>query len=169
MFNVFTISFGAVFLGLFLAVWVTRQKSDSPLQLVPPEDDFTKDPKSTRKLTLVDLLRVGERQCAENQLTITEKIQMNENEVYWIVSSANDFFFGNYVLSFFNPAEGLLVNLPKLFEFKDFIKSVQSNKGFFLTTGYFSRDVHQPLEGPKISLYNRLRVIHEMSRLGCGA
>jgi len=32
----------------------------------------------------------------------------------------------------------------------------------YLTTGFYTKDVYQPLEGPKVNLYNRLKVIEEM-------
>jgi len=43
---------------------------------------------------------------------------------------------------------------------------VQSTKGFYFSTGYYTRDVHQPLEGPKVALYNRKKVLEEMKRFG---
>jgi len=165
MFNIFTLAFLSIFLGLGLAIFITRQKTPQPIQLVPPEDDSLNDPKDVRELTLEDLYRVGEKLCEENQLTIKDRVAINENEVYWITESSNEFFFGNYVLGFFKTnIENPYVSLPTLFEFKDFVKSVTSTKGFFFTTGYFTKDVHQPLEGAKVSLYNRLKVLSEFKR-----
>ncbi|NQW44219.1 MAG: hypothetical protein HQ462_02305 [Deltaproteobacteria bacterium] len=166
MFNIFTLAFFAVFIGLGLAMIITRQKTPQPLQLVPPEDDSLIDPKEIRELTLEDLYVVGEKLCEENKLEIKDRVTVSENEVYWIAASTNEFFFGNYVLGFFKiDADHRFVSLPTIFEFKDFIKSVTSTKGFFFTTGYFTKDVHQPLEGAKIALYNRLKIITEYKRL----
>lgn len=165
MFNIFTVAFFAVIVALGLAMFVTRQKTPEPIQLVPPEDDLLKDPKEIRELTLEDLYRVGEKLCEENKLTIKDRVTVDENEVYWITESSNEFFFGNYVLGFYKTDQSHpFVSLPTLFEFKDFVKSVTSTKGFFFTTGYFTKDVHQPLEGAKISLYNRLKVLSEFER-----
>ena len=148
-----------------LAMLVTRQKTPQPLQLVPPEDDVLNDPKDVRALTLEDLYKVGEKLCEENKLKIKDRVSVTENEVYWITESHNEFFFGNYVLGFFQTTtENPYVSLPTLFEFKDFVKSVTSTKGFFFTTGYFTKDVHQPLEGAKVSLYNRLKILDEFKR-----
>lgn len=146
-------------------MFITRQETPEPIQLVPPEDDLLKDPKNVRELTLEDLYRVGEKLCDENRLNIKDRVTVNENEVYWITESSNEFFFGNYVLGFYKTDTAHpYVSLPTIFEFKDFVKSVTSTKGFFFTTGYFTKDVHQPLEGAKISLYNRLKVLSEMDR-----
>ncbi len=165
MFNIFTLAFLAIAVGLGLAMIITRQKTPEPIQLVPPEDDSLNDPKEIRELTLEDLYRVGEKLCAENQLSIKDRVSVSDHEVYWITESSNEFFFGNYVLGFFKTsAENPYVSLPTIFEFKDFVKSVTSTKGFFFTTGYFTKDVHQPLEGAKVSFYNRLKVLSELKR-----
>lgn len=165
MFNIFTLAFLAIFIGMGLAMFVTRQKTPEPIQLVPPEDDLLKDPTDVRELSLEDLFKVGEKLCQENQLSIKEKVVLNENEVYWITESSNEFFFGNYVVGFFKTTKDQpFVSLPTIFEFKDFVKSVTSTKGFFFTTGYFTKDVHQPLEGAKITLYNRLKILNEFKR-----
>lgn len=167
MFNIFTLAFFAIAVGIVLAVVATRQKIPNSLSLVPPEEDYDKDPGGIRPLTLEDLFKVGEKLMVENKLTLKDKIQISPNEVYWIAESTNAFFYGNYVLAFFQTMESeRFVSLPKLFEFKDFTKSVQSAKGFFFSTGYFTRDVHQPLEGPKVALYNRLKTLSEMKRFG---
>ena len=68
MFNIFTLAFFAVFIGLGLAMFITRQKTPQPLQLVPPEDDSLIDPKDIRELTLEDLYVVGEKLCEEIKL-----------------------------------------------------------------------------------------------------
>jgi hypothetical protein len=165
MFNIFTLCFLGIFLGLGLAMFVTRQKTPQNIQLVPPEDDTLKDPTEIRALKLEDLYKVGEKLCEENKLSIKDRVAVSDNEVYWIAESNSEFFFGNYVLGFFetNPDQPY-VSLPTIFEFKDFVKSVTSTKGFFFTTGYFTKDVHQPLEGAKVSLYNRLKVLSEFKR-----
>jgi hypothetical protein len=165
MFNIFTLCFLAIFFGLALAMFITRQETPQPLQLVPPEDDSLKDPSDIRPLKLEDLYRVGEKLCEENKLSIKDRVTVSENEVYWIAESNSEFFFGNYVLGFFETSpKHPYVSLPTIFEFKDFVKSVTSTKGFFFTTGYFTKDVHQPLEGAKVSLYNRLKIISELQR-----
>lgn len=144
---------------------VTRQKTPVPIQLVPPEDDHANDPKNVRELSLEDLYQVGEKLCEENKLIIKDRVSVSDNEVYWITESANEFFFGNYVMGFFKTdIEHPFVSLPTIFEFKDFVKSVTSSKGFFFTTGYFTKDVYQPLEGPKVTLYNRVKILNEFKR-----
>jgi hypothetical protein len=164
MFNIFTLAFVAIVIGIVLAVFATRQKIPNSPSLVPPEEDYDRDP-TGRPLALTDLFTVGEKLMEENQLSLKDKLEIAPNEVYWITESKNEFFFGSYVLGFFQTTENeKFVSLPTLFEFKDFIKSVQSAKGFYFTTGYFTRDVHQPLEGPKVSLYNRLKILSEMKR-----
>ena len=87
----------------------------------------------------------------------------SENEVYWIAESTNEFFFGSYVLGFYQvDINRRFITMHDVLELKDFIKSVGSSKGFLFTTGYFTRDVHQPLEGPKVTLYNRMKILSEL-------
>lgn len=163
MFNIFFLVFVAVAVGLGLAIFITRQKTPGNALLVPPEEDYDRDPKEEKALHLEDLYRLAEKLCRENELTIKEKISQSPTEIYWIAESQNAFFFGNYVLAFVEVnEEKRFVTMSDVLEFKDFIKSVGSSKGFFFTTGYFTRDVHQPLEGPKVSLYNRLKVLTDL-------
>ncbi len=166
MFNIFTIAFGAIVFGLVLATLITR-KSPKHIQMVPTEEDFDKDPKNARVLQLEDLYRLGEKMCAENGLVIKEKMTVSPKEVHWIAETQNAFFFGNYVLGFYvtdSPDE--FVSLPTILEFKDFIKSAGSTKGLFFTNSYFTRDVLQPLEGPKVNLYNRKKIVEEIQKSG---
>ena len=163
MFSIFFIVFGAVAVGLILAVFVTRQKLPGNLQLIPPEEDYDIDPKQEKELELADLFKLGEYLCKQNDLVVKERIENSPNEVFWIAESKNEFFFGNYVLGFVKVDEDRrFVTMHDILEFKDFTKSVTSTKGFFFTTGYFTRDVHQPLEGLKVTLYNRLKILNEL-------
>lgn len=164
MFNIFTLCFFAIALGIALAMLITRKSPPSSQPMVPVEEDEGRDTKTTRALELSDLFKLGEKLCQENELRLKETMVISENEVYWITESTNEFFFGNYVLGFYKLKPGSYLSLPTLFEFKDFIKSVGSSKGFFFSTGFFTRDVHQPLEGPKVTLYNRLKVLEEMQK-----
>lgn len=166
MFNIFTLAFFAIFLGIALAVFATRQKLPKDTVLVPPEEDAQKDPPSLI-LNLNHLYQLGEKMLEQNQLKIKDKLNLKPHETYWIAESTNPFFYGNYVLAFFETSpKQPYVSLSNLFEFKDFLKSVGSTKGLFFTNGYFTRDVHQPLEGPKVSLYNRKKSIEELEKLG---
>lgn len=164
MFNIFTLSFFGIALGMVIAMIITRQKTDSDLPRIPIEEDADRDVKNVRPLELADLFRLGEKLCVENNLTVKQTIQISESEVYWVAESMNEFFFGNYVLAFHKVKPGSYLSLPTLFEFKDFVKGAGSSKGFFFSTGFFTRDVYQPLEGPKVTLYNRLKVLDEMKK-----
>ena len=133
--------------------------------MIPPEEDFDLDPKDEKPLEFEDLFKLARKLIEENKLKIKDELVQDEDEIYWVAESQNDFFFGNYVIGFFKVSEDTpYVGMTKILEFKDFIKSVGSTKGLFFTTGYFSRDVHQPLEGPKVSLYNRLKVLNELKK-----
>ncbi len=167
MFNIFFLCFFAIVVGLVLAVFITRKKNLEPTPHRIPEQDYTRDPKDIRTLTLNDLEQIAQRLCQNNGLNLKEKMILNAQESYWIAESTNEFFWGNYVIGL-NVAtqENPFVTLQKLLEFKDFVKGAGTNKGFYFTTGYFTRDVHQPLEGPKITLYNRLKILEELNRLG---
>jgi len=77
MFNIFTLVFFAVALGMLLAVIATRQKVPNMPSLVPPEEDADRDPKDVRELTLEDLFKVGEKLMTENELTLKDKIQIS--------------------------------------------------------------------------------------------
>lgn len=164
MFNIFTLAFFGIGIGIVMAVLITRTKPTSNEPMIPIEEDADKDNKSVRPLELADLFKLGEKLCGENELRVKDVLQISDHEVYWVAESTNEFFFGNYVLAFYKVTPGSYLSLPTLFEFKDFIKSVSSAKGFFFSTGFFTRDVYQPLEGPKVTLYNRLKVLDEMKK-----
>ena len=113
------------------------------------------------------LFEVAQQLCDKNGLTLKEKIEASTREVFWVAESQNEFFYGNYAFGFIlSKPGGPFVSMTDVLEFKDFIKSVTSTKGLFFTTGYFTRDVYQPLEGPKVSLYNRRKILEEFKRLG---
>jgi hypothetical protein len=165
MFSVFFIVFIAVFIGIALSIFATRQRAPGE-SLIPPEVDYDHDPKSEPPLTLDDLYRLGEHLCRENELTVKETLVNSPTEVYWVAESKNEFFFGNYVLGFYQVEPSRpFITMHDVLEFKDFIKSAGSTKGFVFTTGYFTRDVHQPLEGPKVALYNRLKILTELKNV----
>jgi hypothetical protein len=165
MFSIFFLVGFAVLLGLALAVLVTRTSARPTEPMIPAEEDADLDPKTEKPLEFEDLYKIARKMCADNGLVVKDELVQDEDEIYWVAESRNDFFYGNYVLGFFKANERTpLVGLTKILEFKDFIKSVGSTKGLFFTTGYFSRDVHQPLEGPKVSLYNRLKVLNELKK-----
>lgn len=147
-----------------LAIFATRQKLPGNQSLVPPEDDALHEKPGTPPVTRADLEKLGERMCAENKLTVKDRMKNSERETYWIAESNNEFFFGTYVLAFSTVDENTrYIPLAELLEFKDFVKSVGSTKGLFFTNGYFTRDVHQMLEGPKVALYNKRKVLEELA------
>ncbi len=166
MFNIFFLCFGAVAFAIFLAMVITRQSIPNGVSMVPPEDDLEKDAEIKRNIGLPELELLAEKLCKENGLVIKDRMTNKPTEIYWIAESKNDFFFGNYVLCLFLTDEkNKYARLTDLLEFKDFVKSMQSTKGFFFTNGYFTKDCHQPLEGPKVALYNRRKVDEELTRL----
>jgi len=167
MFSILGIAFGAIFLGAFLAVFITKSNPPQPIQFAPPEDDEAKDPKEIRDLTLEDLFRLGAKICEKNELVLKTTIPINDEEVYWVAESKNELFWGSYVIGFHRATvQNPYTSMSTILEFKDFIKSVTSAKGLYLTTGYYTKDVYQPLEGPKVNLYNRLKIIDEMKEWG---
>ncbi|NBX92901.1 MAG: hypothetical protein EB078_01270 [Proteobacteria bacterium] len=167
MFSILVIPLLALFLGLFVAIFITRSAPPTPIQFAPPEDDEAKDPKDIRALELADLYRLGEKICEKNDLVLKNQIPISETEVYWVAESKNELFWGSYVLGFHkSTVDHPYISMSTILEFKDFIKSVTSAKGLYLTTGYYTKDVYQPLEGPKVNLYNRLKILQEMKELG---
>jgi len=156
----------AVFIGMVLAILITRKGGISPAQMLIKEPDARKDPSDKRPLTLEDLYKFGKHLCQENELTIKEEFPNSETEVYWVVESKNPIFYGNYVFGFYQISSSQLISMSDVLKFKDFIKSAGNGKGFLFTTGYFSTDVHQPLEGPAVTLYNRHKIWEELSKLG---
>lgn len=163
MFSVFGIAIVFTVLAIVLAIFISRQPPPGKVSMIPPEDDFKKDAQVSRKVERADLYQLAEKLCRENELRIKEKIETSPQEAYWIAESTNAFFYGNYVLGFCESGpEKEFVTMTDILEFKDFIKSVSSTKGFYFTTGYFTSDVHQPLEGPKVALYNKLKVLEEL-------
>jgi hypothetical protein len=165
MFSIFFLVGFAIVLGLGLAILVTRTSGRPTVPMIAPEEDYDQDPSQEKPLEFEDLYKLARKMCAQNGLIIKDELVQDEHEIYWVAESQNDFFFGSYVIGFFRVSEETpFVGMTKILEFKDFIKSVGSTKGLFFTTGYFSRDVHQPLEGPKVSLYNRLKVLNELKK-----
>lgn len=163
MFNIFFLAFAAIILAIGLAIFVTRQKKPGLDVRVPPEDGF--DPSKTVAMNKV--FDAAERMCSENGLVIKERIIVSEHETYWITESTNSVFFGNYVFGFLRVDNGnALATLTHLLEFKDFVKSLGSTKGFYFTNGFFTRDVYQPLEGPRVALYNALAITNGIEHLG---
>lgn len=163
MFNIFSLAFFAIVVAIGLAIYITRQKKPGSPIGVLPEEGF--DP--SRLIRMSDVFAVAERICDANALKIKERLNVSERETYWIAESVNPVFFGSYVFGFLEAdSQQPLVILTTLLEFKDFIKSVGSTKGFYFTNGFFTRDVHQPLEGPKVALYNAVKVEEEHKRLG---
>jgi len=167
MFSIFFIVGFAVAVGMALAIFATRQKLPGNASLVPPEDDAAKDSELSQ-VTVTQIKALAERLVSENKLTVTDRIENSPEEFIWIAESKNDFFYGNYVLGFslVDNEQHPYVTLAEILEFKDFVKSVQSTKGFFFTDGYFTRDVHQMLEGPKVSLYNKRKVSEDLKKFG---
>ncbi len=150
-------------LGMALAVYATRHPAPGVITTVPPEDDYATDGELNAKLTLEDLYRLGEAMLKEHKLELKDKLPQSETEVYWVAESKSEFFYGNYVIGFVQlPEAHPFFTMKELLEFKDYVKSATSAKGFLFITGYFTRDVHQPLEGPKVTLYNKRRVLNEL-------
>ncbi len=163
MFSIFFITFIAIAIGSALAVWATKHPAPGVVTTVPPEDDYAKDAELGTQLKMEDLYKLGERMMAEHQLTLKDKLVQNEHEVYWVAESKSEFFYGNYVMGFVQlPEDHPFFTMKELLEFKDYVKSATSAKGFLFITGYFTRDMHQPLEGPKVTLYNKRRVFNEL-------
>jgi len=167
MFSIFFIMGLAVMVGMALAIFATRQAIPGNVPLVPPEDDAAKD-EGLPPVSLAQLYKLGEKLCLENGLTVRDRIENSVRETMWICESKNEFFYGNYVLAFslVDAERHQYITLSELLEFKDFVKSVSSAKGFFFTNGYFSRDVHQMLEGPKVALFNKRKVLEDLKNHG---
>ncbi len=164
MFSIFGVAFFGIVLAIFLAIFITKNPAPGVVTAVPPEEDYDRDAELKRKVTLEDLYRLGEALLKEHKLELIEKRQQTEHEVYWIAQSRSEFFYGNYVLGFVQvPEDRPFYTMKELLEFKDFVKSSTSAKGFMFITGYFTRDAHQPLEGPKVTLYNKRKVLTELA------
>jgi len=165
MFSIFFVVGAAVAAGMALAVIATRTKPPGMLETVLPEDDYataTSLPRPPREC----LTRLAELIAQKNGLEIRERLPESPRITYWLLESTNPVFSGTYVFCLLaSTDEQPLVTLSEVFELKDFIKGCGGAKGFLLTDGYFTRDVHQPLEGPKVALYNRRQVLEELRKL----
>ena len=166
MFNIFFLVFFAVAFAIGLAVIATRAPQPNNSPRVPPEDDYLhRAPTDTLDMLIV--FDTARRICSENGLEIIETIPVSEAESFWVTHSTNPLFYGNYIFGFFSISEQEgFVTLYRLLEFKDFVKSVGSTKGFYFTNGFFTRDVHQPLEGPRVALYNARKIFDERKHFG---
>lgn len=165
MFNIFTIAFVAVVVAIILAIVITRHTPPGFVNRVPPEDDAADPSRFIQSFAAVE--DTAQRICDENNLKVTEKMKVSEQETYWLAHCNNPVFYGQYVFGFFQVSSPeLCVTMSSLLEFKDFVKSAGSTKGFYFTNGFFTRDVHQPLEGPKVALYNARKIGEERLRMG---
>ena len=166
MFSIFLIVGIAIAVGIGLAMLATRHLPPGTPTLVPPEDDASEPEGGLQTVTPGHLEKLAETLCRENKVVIRDRLNNSPREIYWIAESNNDFFFGTYVLGFLlTDAANPYITMSDVLEFKDFLKSLGSGKGLLFTTGYFTRDVHQPLEGPKVTLYNKRKVLEELERL----
>lgn len=165
MFNLFVIAGGAVVLGMVLAIFITKQPTPQPIQFIPPEEDSETDGELPKELSLETLYKLAQKMCEEHNLVIKERIVNDPNEVYWIAENTDEFFFGNYTFAFRIPsAQRPYATMTDVLELKDFMKSSSSQKGFYFNAGYFTKDVYQPLEGPRVTLYNKRRIIGELKK-----
>ncbi len=163
MFNIFFLVFFALVVGMVLAVFVTRNSNPSKMAFLLPEEDAASDPKAP-PLALADLQRLIEYYVHERQLTLKETVKESDNECYWIAEKKDALFTDSYIFgAIVTTAERPLVPLASVLEFKDFVRGARSTKGLLLSSGYFSRDVHQPLEGVKVQLLNRKQVLGELA------
>lgn len=167
MFNIFFIVGLAVVFAILVAVLITRKSSPTKESFLLPEEDAKKDPKEVPALTMGDLEAVVKKFCQSSSLEMKERLENSERDIIWVAESRDPILFGTVVFGAVAPDEeaGPLTPLSKVLEFKDFVKGLGSSKGFLLSTGYFSRDVHQPLEGVKVTLLNRLAVLKELDRV----
>ncbi|MBI1859466.1 MAG: hypothetical protein HYR96_00935 [Deltaproteobacteria bacterium] len=165
MFNIFTLAALAIVLAISIAILVTRQKTPGQQNRVPPEDDAAEPQHFIPSFSIVE--ETARRICEENGLKVINQMPISDRETYWVAQSENPVFFGQYVFGFYRvDGPEICVTMATLLEFKDFVKSVGSSKGFFFTNGFFTRDVHQPLEGPKVALFNARKIREERSQKG---
>lgn len=168
MFNLFFLAFIAIAIGAVIAVLITRKASPGRDTMLLPEDEAAKDGALTApSLRMAQLYELAEALCRERSLEIVDRSEESPEEAYWVAKHNDPFFLGNYVFGFMVTTEAHpLVSLTDLLGFKDFVKGAESRKGFLLISGYFSRDVHQPLEGPNVTLFNRRKVLEERKARG---
>ncbi|MEZ4751946.1 MAG: hypothetical protein R3B54_15340 [Bdellovibrionota bacterium] len=165
MFNLFFLVFFAIVIAAGLAVLITRGSSPTKESFLLPEEDKATDP-SGPSLALEDLERLVKHLCESKGLKLKERLVNSPEEVVLVAENEDPILYGTLVFGCVEAAEPQgLTPLSAVLEFKDFVKGLGSTKGFLLTTGYFSRDVHQPLEGVKITLFNRKRVMAELAKL----
>lgn len=165
MFNLFFLVIFAVIFAAGLAVLITRTSSPTKESFLLPEEDQAVDPKDP-PLELADLERLVRHLCAEKNLKISDRMENSPEEIIIVAQNEDPILYGTLVFGCFKANnKQQLTPLSTVLEFKDFVKGLGSTKGFLLTTGYFSRDVHQPLEGVKVSLFNRKTVLEHLTTL----
>ncbi len=156
---IFLIAFFSICFGFALAFFATRQKIPGTLSLVPPEEAALKEPEGLPTIGYPELKKLALQLAEKNQLTLKEEQTHSERERVWILESKNGFFYGQYAIGFIlvSPVKPY-VSIQEVIEFKDFVKSVGGARAHLFTNGYFTRDVYQVLEGPKVALYNKQHV-----------
>ena len=163
--SIFFIVFFSLCLGFGLAVFATRQKIPGRPTSVPPEDAALKEPENLPPTGLKELKELGKQWSELNRLILKEEMINSPRETFWILECQSGFFYGQYIMGFLHTTEERpYVTLSEVIEFKDFVKSMGGARAHLFTDGYFTRDVYQVLEGPKIALYNRQKVIEALQK-----
>jgi hypothetical protein len=163
MFSIFAILFVATAIGVSLAVFMTRNPPPGSPHVIPEAEYNQDDP--AKNISITDLQTLVRALFSEHELTLKETVTESPTEEYWIAESNSPLFSGTYVFGLKEVTEEEpFISLQALLQFKDFIKGIEKNKGFFLTNGFFVREVHQPLEGVPVTLYNKLRVLDELDK-----
>ncbi|MCB0405627.1 MAG: hypothetical protein KDD51_12655 [Bdellovibrionales bacterium] len=165
MFNLFFLVFFAILVAAGLAILITRNSSPTKESFLLPEEDKANDPLGP-ELKLGDLEKLVKYLCDSKGLRLKDRLDNSTEEVVFVAENDDPILYGTLVFGCVVAAEPQgLTPLSTLLEFKDLVKGLGSTKGFLLTTGYFSRDVHQPLEGVKITLFNRKKVLAELANV----
>lgn len=101
-------------------------------------------------------------------LEIQEIRRVAENEVEFLAVRRAPVIGGQYLVSCLFLGVSDLVDTEKVWSLSSAVRAERALKGILITTGYFTKDVHNLLEGAPVELINRDRLAellrkHEIS------
>lgn len=85
-------------------------------------------------------------------------------EIEVVAVSTDPLIGGTYIIQGVLAKEDEVVDASRVLALASAVKADQAAKGILITTGYFSEDAPQPLEGPPIELINGPRLLALVGR-----
>jgi restriction endonuclease Mrr len=161
MFPVVTVVLGV---AVIVALALTR-----PRRAIRPEAAYyQRTPGQTAALQGLDIEqfeRLCRRLAEDRGLRIASQGRRGPREIEITATDTDPLMRGTYMILGVLAGEEDVVNGSRVLDLASAVKGEQAVKGILITTGYFSEDAVQPLEGPPIELINGPRLLELIGRL----